>query len=86
MAYCLVFFVFAKTDVGWFLPPQEAKQFHWPNLPRFMTWEQSSPDGKAPEVIYTVPTRQLTSEELAQLPPATKQAAKPAAPTSARQN
>jgi hypothetical protein len=80
-AYFLVFFVFAKTDVSWFLPPRDMVRFHWPDLPHFATWRENSPDGKAAEVIYTVPTRQISAAELAQLP-ATNQTVAPA--TSAR--
>jgi hypothetical protein len=83
VAYFLVFSVFAKTDVSWFLPPREMARFHWPNLPHFTAWREDAPDGKSSEIIYTVPTRQITAQELAQLP-ATNQAATPAAGSTAR--
>jgi hypothetical protein len=56
VAYVLVFVVFGKTDVSGLLPASPAARFHWPDLPYFFV-----------ETYYTVPTRQLTPGEVAQL-------------------
>ncbi len=78
-AYFLVFVVLGKTDVSWLLPPS-APHFHWPDLPSFFVQKEAAPGGGT-ETVYTVPSRQLTAQELAQLggknrtaPPAAKKA------------
>ncbi len=80
IAYILAFYVFGKTDVTGFLPPRTIMRFHWPDLPYFFVSKEKSPDGQSEETVYTVPSRQLTASELAQLE-ATNQTAKPAKPT-----
>jgi hypothetical protein len=64
-AYLVVFVGLGKTDMSWFLPPSTRPYFHWPDLPRFLAWRQTS--GNAQEIIYTVPTRQITPQELAEI-------------------
>jgi hypothetical protein len=63
--YFVVFVVFGRTDVGWMLP-KVIRHIQWPDLPRFFYSTQKTPDGQE-EAIYTVPSRQLTAQELAQL-------------------
>jgi hypothetical protein len=76
-AYFLIFVVFGKTEIGW-RTSTSAPHFQWPNLPAFTVEKSSSPQGEDQETIYTVPSRQLTPKELAQID-ATHQAEKPAA-------
>ena len=64
VAYILVFVVFGQSDVSGFLPRPYTPSFHWPNLPQFLV---RSDDSKKPETIYTVPTRQITPQELAEI-------------------
>ena len=63
--YFVVFVVFGRTNVGWMLP-QVVRHIQWPDLPRFFYSTQKTTDGQT-EAIYTVPSRQLTAQELAQL-------------------
>jgi hypothetical protein len=63
--YFVIFVIFGKTDVGWMLPPV-VRHIQWPDLPRFFVTTQKTADGQE-ETIYTVPSRQLTPQELAQL-------------------
>jgi hypothetical protein len=63
--YFVIFVIFGKTDVGWMLPPV-VRHIQWPDLPRFFVSTQKNADGQD-ETIYTVPSRQLTPQELAQL-------------------
>lgn len=63
--YFVVFVVFGRTDVGWMLP-KVVRHIQWPDLPRFFYSTQKTPDGRD-EAIYTVPSRQLTPQELTQL-------------------
>lgn len=75
-AYFLIFVVFGKTEVGWRMS-SSAVRFQWPNLPAFTVEKSSSPQGEDHETIYTVPSRQLTPRELAQIEAANR-TAKPA--------
>ncbi len=78
VAYVLVFFVFAKSDVTGFLPPRYVSSFHWPDLPRFFVAQDDSKTS-AKETIYTVPTRKITAQELSQIQnPAVAPASTPA--------
>jgi len=76
LAYFLAFHVFENADVTGFLPPRVIMRFHWPDLPYFFVSKQTAPDGKSQETVFTVPTRQLTAKEMAQLQ-ATNAAPKP---------
>jgi hypothetical protein len=82
-----VFFNFVgKIDVSWALPWTKPFRAHWPDLPHFASWKTTTPDGQA-EIIYQVPTHQLTREEIAQLrytPSATNGAPVILPPPSAR--
>jgi hypothetical protein len=73
--YFVVFVVFGRTNVGWMMP-KVVRHIQWPDLPRFFVSTQKTDDGQE-EKIYTVPSRQLTAQELAQL---TGTNAAPAAP------
>jgi hypothetical protein len=46
--------------------PKVVTHIRWPDLPRFFVSTQKTDDGRE-ETIYTVPSRQLTPQELAQL-------------------
>jgi hypothetical protein len=70
IAYLLVFVVFRKTDVSWLLPPSSPPgipRFQWPDLPYFTVDKETASDGRHEETIYTVPTRQITPQEVASL-------------------
>jgi hypothetical protein len=82
VAYILVVRVFGDMDVSWIFPhdkPGTTLRMHWPDLPFFTVMKETAPDGKGEETYYTVPTRQLTTREIAQLE-AEKKEAKPTAP------
>jgi len=68
-AYTLVIGVFGNTDISGYLPVKLAAsiQEHWPELPFFSVSKEISSDGKKQEIYYTVPTRQITAQELARL-------------------
>ena len=79
--YFLVFVVLGNIDVGWMFPTQKiAKAIIevWPNLPFFSVHKESINGGKGQEIEYTVPTRQLTPQEIARMG-ATNAVAQPAA-------
>lgn len=81
LGYFLLFGVLGKYDINWALPWKKMIRAHWPDLPFFTSWKETSPDGQQ-EVIYQVPSHQLTPQEIAQLK-YTPPAATNAAPTSA---
>jgi hypothetical protein len=79
LGYFLLFGVLGKYDINWALPWKKLFRAPWPELPFFSSWKTTTEDGQQ-EVIYRVPSRQLTPQEIAQLrytPPATN-----ATPTS----
>jgi hypothetical protein len=79
LGYFLLFDVLGKADINWALPWKKLVRAHWPDLPFFSSWKTTTADGRQ-EVIYQVPSRQLTPREIALLkyrPPVTN-----AAPTS----
>jgi len=81
--YFLVFVVFGKLDMSWIMPDtnQIARTFIsvWPRLPFFAVQKEPVDGGKGQEIYYTVPTRQFTPKELAQMG-ATNAVLHPAAP------
>ena len=82
--YLIIFVVLGKTDVGWLLPTTKIANTVlkvWPDLPFFDVQKESINNGKDQETYYTVPTRTLTREEIAQLEK-TNQVAQPATPSS----
>jgi hypothetical protein len=64
--YLLVFVVFGRTDVSWLISKNPAPHFYWPDLPHFFVSKETTPSGQE-ETIYSVPSRQLTAQELSQL-------------------
>jgi hypothetical protein len=85
--YFLVFVVFGKLDVSWFMPDtnQIARTFIsvWPHMPFFSVQKQSVTGANGQDqgeiIYYTVPTRQFSQQELARMG-ATNGVAHPAAP------
>jgi hypothetical protein len=69
--YFLVFVVFGKLDMSWIMPDtnQIARTFMsvWPRMPFFAVRQESIDGGKGREMYYTVPTRQLTPQEIARM-------------------
>jgi hypothetical protein len=69
--YFLVFVVFGKLDVSWLMPDTRRIAQNlietWPEMPFFEVQKQPTADGKGEEIIYTVPTRQITPQELARM-------------------
>jgi hypothetical protein len=81
--YFLVFVVFGKLDMSWIMPDtdQIARTFIevWPRMPFFAVQKEPLKDGQGQIIYYTVPTRQLTPQELARMG-ITNGVAHPAAP------
>ena len=71
-----------------FLPTKLAASIetHWPKLPLFAVEKEPVDGGKGEEIYFTVPTRQLTPQEIARLE-ATKPATKtvPVSPTKSKE-
>jgi hypothetical protein len=69
--YFVVFVVFGKVNLNGIMPDtdQIARTLIevWPKLPFFTVEKMPINGGKGQEVYYTVPTRQLTPQELAQM-------------------
>src|SRR5271168_2679100 len=85
VAYVLVFDVFGNIDISGLLPIKLATsiQREWPDLPFFSVEKETINHGKSQEVYYTVPTRQLTAQEIAQLEAQGQQPKPTVAPTPA---
>jgi hypothetical protein len=81
--YFLVFVVLGKIDVSGIMPPANkianAIIDVWPRLPFFTVKKESVDGGKGQEVDYTVPTRQITPQEIARMS-ATNAVVQPVAP------
>jgi hypothetical protein len=92
IGYIVIIGIFGNVDITPILPMQLATSIetHWPNLPFFNVQKEPVDDGKDQETYYTVPTRQLTPQEIAKLKatgPEPAAAAKPketTAPSAAR--
>ena len=69
LGYIVVIGIFGNVDISPLLPTQLASsiQTHWPDLPFFAVQKQRLDDGNGQEIYYTVPTRQLTPQEIAKL-------------------
>jgi hypothetical protein len=82
--YFLVVVAFGKVDVSWFMPDTNeiARTIIsiWPRMPFFTAQKQPADDGKGQEVYYTVPTRQLSPQELTRMGVVTNATVHPAAP------
>ncbi len=81
--YLVVFGVLGRLDMGWIMPDtnQLARSITvaWQNLPFFTTQKDAPAEGKDQYVYYTVPTKQFSAKELAQMG-VTNAAEKPVAP------
>jgi hypothetical protein len=82
--YLLFWVVLAKVNVGWL--PQTNKMANaviafWQDLPFFTVEKGPDADGNGQVTYYTVPTRQVTRQELAQMM-GTNAAPNPAPPSS----
>lgn len=69
IGYIVLVGIFGNTDISPYLPMQLATSIetHWPELPFFAVQKRPMDDGKGEEVYFTVPTRQLTPQEIAAL-------------------
>jgi hypothetical protein len=69
LLYIVVIGIFGRVDITGLLPIKLAASIQqaWPEMPFFSTAKTVSDDGKEKEVYYTVPTRQLTPQEVAKL-------------------
>jgi hypothetical protein len=69
--YFVIFVVFGRLDMSWIMPDtnQIAHTFMntWPHLPFFAVQKDSAEPGGGQYIYYTVPTRQFTSRQLAQM-------------------
>ena len=69
--YLVVFVVFGKVNVGGIMPDTnriaQTLIEIWPKMPFFTVEKMPIKGGKGEEVYYTVPTRQLTQQELARM-------------------
>jgi hypothetical protein len=74
--YVLVIGVFGNIDISGFLPVKLATsiQMEWPDLPFFSVEKHSINNGRNQETYYTVPTRLLTPQEIAQFKAGKKEA------------
>jgi hypothetical protein len=83
LLYFLAFVVFAKLNMSWIMPDtnQLARSIliSWQDLPFFSTKKEPTDDGKGQYIYYTVPTKQFTAREMAQMG-MTNAVAKPAVP------
>ncbi len=68
IGYIVVIGIFGNTDISPLLPNDFARtvQVHWPDMPFFKAQSRVLDDGEK-ETFYTVPTRQLTPQEIAAL-------------------
>ena len=80
--YFLVVVVLGRIDMSWIMPNTKeiarAIITIWPRMPFFQVDREQVKGGQ--EVYYTVPTRQLTPQELARMVVITNATAHPAAP------
>lgn len=67
LLYCVVIGLFGNVDISGYLPMRLAAsiQMAWPEMPFFSM--KKEPVGGGQEIYYTVPTRQLTPQEVAQM-------------------
>ncbi len=85
--YLLVFVVFGRLDMSWIMPNTNQLAVRliddWRTMPFFAVREENVRDANGQEegkyIYYTVPTRQFTAKELAQMG-VTNVVAHPAAP------
>jgi hypothetical protein len=81
--YFLVFVIFGKLDMSWIMPDTNeiARTFIsvWPQMPFFSMQKEPAPGGQGQVIYYTVPTRQISRQEMARMG-MTNNAVNPAAP------
>ena len=81
--YLLLFVVLGKVDMSWAMPDTtrlaKAMIEVWPHMPFFAVEKVSAANSDGTYIYYTVPTRQITPQELAKMG-ATNQDAQPARP------
>jgi len=67
--YIVIIGIFGKTDISPLLPTELASsiQAHWPDMPFFTARKEFLHNGKEEKIFLTVPTRQLTPQEIAAL-------------------
>ena len=67
--YFLTFVVFGKLNMSWIMPDTNqlarSVMIAWQDLPFFTTKRETSDDGQY--IYYTVPTKQFTAKQLAQM-------------------
>lgn len=85
LGYIIVIGVFGNVDISRFLPMKLATSIRseWPKLPFFQVETESIDHGQGEIIYYTVPTRQLTKQEMAQLM-GTNHIAHPVTPTTSK--
>ena len=69
VAFAFAVLVLPHIDATWIVrddSPHKSIRVQWPILPFFTARTETAPDGKSEETYLTVPTRQLTAQELAQ--------------------
>ncbi len=69
LGYIVVIGIFGNVDISGLLPNRMALtiQYAWPQMPFFTVEREPVNGGRGEEIIYTVPTRQLTPQEIALL-------------------
>jgi hypothetical protein len=69
LLYIVVIGVFGRVDISGLLPIKLAAgiQAAWPKMPFFSVEKETVDGGKGEEIYYTVPSRQLTPQEVAGL-------------------
>jgi len=69
LLYIVVIGVFGRVDISGLLPIKLAAGIEaaWPRMPFFSVEKEAVEGGKGEEIYYTVPSRQLTPQEVAGL-------------------
>jgi hypothetical protein len=69
LLYIVVIGVFGRVDISGLLPVKFAASLQeaWPKMPFFSVEKEAVDGGKGEEIYYTVPSRQLTPQEVARL-------------------
>jgi len=69
LVYIVVIGIFGNVDISAWLPIKLATSLQeaWPRMPFFTVQQQAGPDGQGQVIYYTVPTRQITPQELARM-------------------
>ena len=69
LLYIVVIGIFGRVDISGLLPVKFAAtlQEAWPKMPFFSVEKEAVNGGKGEEIYYTVPTRQLTPQEITRL-------------------